>query len=78
MSEQSLKFGFMLYYLNGEYIYQIFINNLKQVYWKILTILCQVKELWNISEKDWLNLTNNQKGSAFFTHKKITRRGKHS
>jgi hypothetical protein len=31
MSDQLLKFGFMLYYLNGEYIYQIFINNLKQL-----------------------------------------------
>ena len=30
MSEQLLKFGFLSYYLNGEYIYQIFISNLKQ------------------------------------------------
>ena len=30
MSEQLLKFGFMLYYLNVEYIYKVFINNLKQ------------------------------------------------
>ena len=30
MSEQLLKFGFMLYYLNGEYVNKIFINNLKQ------------------------------------------------
>ena len=26
MSEQSLKFGFLFYDLNGEYIYQVFIN----------------------------------------------------
>ena len=30
MSGQLLKFGIMLTYLNGEYIYQIFNNNLKQ------------------------------------------------
>ena len=43
MSAQLLKLGSILYYLNGEYIYQIFINNLKQFLQKILTILCQVK-----------------------------------
>ena len=31
---------------------------------------CQVKELWNISEKDWLNLSNRWFLLAFFTHKK--------
>ena len=41
-------------------------------------IFCQVKELWNISEKDWLNLTNCQQGSEFFTNKKVPRRDKHS
>ena len=33
-------------------------------------ILCQVKELWNISEKDWLNLTNHQQGFGVFYKKK--------
>ena len=75
MSEQLLKFGFMLYYLNGEYVYQIFINNMKQFKPNILMILCQLKELWNISEKYWLNLTNRHQGSAFFTHKKNTQEG---
>ena len=42
ISEQLSKFGFMFYYLHGEYIYKIFINNLKQVLQKILTIFCQV------------------------------------
>ena len=31
MFMQLLEFGFMLYYFNGEYIYYIFINNLKQI-----------------------------------------------
>ena len=30
MSKKLLEFGFILYYLDGEYIYWIFINNLKQ------------------------------------------------
>ena len=30
----------------------------------------QVKEFWNISEKDWLNLTNHQQSSAFLHTKK--------
>ena len=30
-------------------------------------------ELWNISEKDWLNLSNRQFLLAFFTHKKHPR-----
>ena len=32
-------------------------------------IFCQVKELWNISEKDWLNLSNQWFLLSFFTHK---------
>ena len=36
-------------------------------------IFCQVKELWNISEKDWLNLSNWQFLLSFFTHKKHPR-----
>ena len=33
-------------------------------------ILCQVKELGNISEKDWLDSTNRQQDLVIFTHKK--------
>ena len=35
----------------------------------------QLKEFLNISEKDWLNLTNRQQVSAFFTHKKNIQEG---
>ena len=36
-------------------------------------IFCHVKELWNISEKDWLNLSNRQFLLSFFTQKKHPR-----
>ena len=51
MSEQ---FGFMLYYVNTfiKYLSIIWGNFNKRFYDK-----CQVKELCDISEKDWLNLT---------------------
>ena len=35
-----------------------------------MTISCQVKELWHISEKDWLNLTDCQQCLAFLHTKK--------
>ena len=41
-------------------------------------IFCQLKELWNISEKDWPNLSNHQQGLAFFYIQKIPRSGEHS
>ena len=41
-----------------------------------MTISCQVKELWILSEKDWLNLTNGQQGSAFFYTQKNTQEGR--
>ena len=36
-------------------------------------ILCQVKELWNISEKDWLNLSNKWFLLRFFYTQKNSR-----
>ena len=36
----------------------------------MLTIFCKVKEFWNISEKDWLNLSNRQFFFGVFKHKK--------
>ena len=36
-------------------------------------IFCQVKELWNVSEKDWLKLSNRRFLLSFFIHKKHPR-----
>ena len=41
-------------------------------------IFCPVKEFWNISEKDWLNLSNQQFLLLFFYTQKTPKRVEHS